>query len=240
MASDRSIRRKIKWWWLGTVATFGVGMIMAVIGVQRDQAVIEDLVRSPVGCVSTIDITSAGRFYVYVETKGQVGDLGPCNNDSFDYEFSAAPDVDVRLQSVDGETVDLRPDDSIEYANIDFEGQSVLTFFVDQPGSYVVTVESSESQAVVAIGRNASTMDGVWLVGGATLVMVALALLLVTLMIMRSNRRVLRSAMTAEDVFVTYETNTHTDGSTKTSTSSTGNSTGDLWAPPRPEDRAEH
>jgi hypothetical protein len=219
--------RSVKWWWMSAVATFAVGMTLALIGVQRDQQLISDLVRTPSGCVSTIDVSATGRYYIYVETKGSMTDLGPCNNDDRSYQFNKAPEVAVSLQSSDGVDVDVRPDDSIEYDAPDFVGSSVATFVISEPGTFTLMMQSNEPNAVIAIGRNASMTDGAMLVSGASLVLIALALLILAIIATRVNRRARRNiaSSTRSEVFVTYQTTSDSRSS-------------DPWAPPRPEDRA--
>lgn len=226
--SDNSPKvRSVKWWWMSAVATFAVGMTLALIGVQRDQQLISDLVRTPSGCVSTIDVSATGRYYIYVETKGTMTDLGPCNNDDRSYQFNKAPEVAVSLQSSDGVDVDVRPDDSIEYDAPDFVGSSVATFVISEPGTFTLVMQSNEPNAVIAIGRNASMTDGVMLVSGASLVLIALALLILAIIATRVNRRARRNTASSarSEVFVTYQTTSDSRSS-------------DPWAPPRPEDRA--
>ena len=226
--SDNSPKvRSVKWWWMSAVATFAVGMTLALIGVQRDQQLISDLVRTPSGCVSTIDVSATGRYYIYVETKGTMTDLGPCNNDDRSYQFNKAPEVAVSLQSSDGVDVDVRPDDSIEYDAPDFVGSSVATFVISEPGTFTLVMQSNEPNAVIAIGRNASMTDGTMLVSGASLVLIALALLILAIIATRVNRRARRNfaSSTRSEVFVTYQTTSDSRSS-------------DPWAPPRPEDRA--
>ena len=212
---------------MSAVATFAVGMTLALIGVQRDQQLISDLVRTPSGCVSTIDVSATGRYYIYVETKGTMTDLGPCNNDDRSYQFNKAPEVAVSLQSSDGVDVDVRPDDSIEYDAPNFVGSSVATFVISEPGTFTLVMQSIEPNAVIAIGRNASMTDGVMLVSGASLVLIALALLILAIIATRVNRRARRNiaSSTRSEVYVTYQTTSHSRSS-------------DTWAPPRPEDRA--
>lgn len=219
--------RPVKWWWMSAVATFAVGMTLALIGVQRDQQLISDLVRTPSGCVSTIDVSATGRYYIYVETKGTMTDLGPCNNDDRSYQFNKAPEVAVSLQSSDGVDVDVRPDDSVEYDAPDFVGSSVATFVISEPGTFTLVMQSNEPDAVIAIGRNASMTDGAMLVSGASLVLIALALLILAIIATRVNRRARRNtaSSTRSEVYVTYQTTSDSRSS-------------DPWAPPRPEDRA--
>jgi hypothetical protein len=226
--SDNTVKvRSVKWWWIAAVVAFAVGMALALIGVQRDQQLLSDLVRTPSGCVSTIDISATGRYYIYVETKGTMTDLGPCNNDDRSYQFDIAPEVVVSLQSSNGIDVDVRPDDSIEYDAPDFVGRSVATFVISEPGTFTLVMQSNEPNAVIAVGRNASMTDGAMLVSGASLVLIALVSLILAIIATRANRRARRNiaSSTRSEVYVTYQ-------STSDSRSS------DPWAPPRPEDRA--
>ena len=222
MSDDTTKIRSVKWWWISAIIVFVVGMTVALIGVQRDQELIADLVRTPSGCVSTVDISATGRYYVYVEIKGTINEIGPCNNDGRNFEFDIPPEVTVTLTDAGGDAVDLRPDDSVEYDAPDFMGESVATFVISEPGTFTVAVQSPQADAVVAIGRNASMMDGALLVGGASLVLIALALLILAIIATRSRRRA-RQRVVANgrpEVYVTYESR-------------------DMWAPPRPEDRAD-
>ena len=219
--------RSVKWWWISAVVVFAIGMTLALIGVQRDQQLINDLVRTPSGCISTIDISATGRYYIYVETKGTITDLGPCNNDDRNYQFDLAPEVAVSLQTGDGTDVDVRSDDSIEYEAPDFVGQSVSTFVISEPGTFTLVVQSNEPTAVIAIGRNASMTDGALLIIGASLVLSALVLLILAIIATRVKRRARRNiaSSTRSEVYVTYQ-------------STNDSRTSDPWAPPRPEDRA--
>jgi hypothetical protein len=221
MSDDTTQIRSVKWWWISAIAVFVVGMTLALIGVQRDQELIADLVRTPTGCVSTVDISATGRYYVYVETKGTINEIGPCNNDARNFEFDIPPEVTVTLTDAGGDAVDLRPDDSVEYDAPDFMGESVATFVISEPGTFTVAVQSPQADAVVAIGRNASMMDGALLVSGASLVLIALALLILAIIATGSRRRARRRVVAhgRPEVYVTYESR-------------------DMWAPPRPEDRA--
>lgn len=234
MSNDSTKIRSVRWWWISAIVVFAVGMTLALIGVQRDQELIADLVRTPSGCVSTIDISATGRYYVYVETKGTINELGPCNNDARDFVFDTPPEVTVTLQSAGGDAVDLRPDESIEYNAPDFIGKSVATFVISEPGTFTLVMQSADSDAVIAVGRNASMTDGILLISGASIILVALALLILAIIATRASRRARRRAVThtGSEVYVTYETTTSMPQSGPTDQSS------DMWAPPRPEDRA--
>ena len=231
MSQDVVKRSSVKRWWISAVVVFVLGMTLALIGVQRDQNLIASLVRTPSGCESTVNISVAGRYYLYVETKGTIGDIGPCNSEVRSYEFDSAPQVAVTLRTSSGEAVDLRPNDLIEYDAPDFAGRSIVTFMISEPGNFVVNMQSVQADAVIAIGQNASMMDGALLVSGASLVLVALALLIVAIIATRSSRRAHRRDATSarSEVFVTYD---------NTSRQTTSQETTDRWAPPRPEDRA--
>lgn len=236
MTNDSTKIRSARWWWISAIVVFAVGMTLALIGVQRDQELIADLVRTPTGCVSTINISATGRYYVYVETKGTIDEVGPCNNDARDYTFDTPPEVSVTLQGAGGDAVDLRPDESIEYNAPDFIGKSVATFVISEPGTFTLVMQSDDSNAVIAVGRNASMTDGLLLISGGSLVLIALVLLIMAIITTRAGRRARRRAATStgSEVYVTYET---TMPMTQTAPS---NESSDMWAPPRPEDRAGH
>ena len=233
MSTDSTKIRSVKWWWISALVVFVVGMTAALIGVQRDQELIADLVRTPSGCVSTIEISATGRYYVYVETKGTIDEIGPCNNDARDFVFDTPPEVAVTLQSAGGEAVELRPDDSVEYNAPDFIGKSVATFVISEPGTFTLVMQSSDLNAVIAVGRNAAMTDGILLISGASLILVALALLILAIIATRARRRARHRAEVGagSEVYVTYQTAT-------TPPSAQVHDAHDMWAPPRPEDRA--
>ena len=105
MSDDTTKIRSVKWWWISAIIVFVVGITVALIGVQRDQELIADLVRTPSGCVSTVDISATGLYYVYVETKGTINEIGPCNNDGRNFEFDIPPEVTVTLTDAAGDWV---------------------------------------------------------------------------------------------------------------------------------------
>ena len=61
MSDDTTKIRSVKWWWISAIIVLVIGMTVALIGVQRDRELIADLVRTPSGCVSTVDISATGR-----------------------------------------------------------------------------------------------------------------------------------------------------------------------------------
>ena len=95
-------------------------------------------------------------------------------------------------------------------------------------------MQSADSDAVIAVGRNASMTDGILLIRVASIILVALALLILAIIATRASRRARRRAVTntGSEVYVTYETTTSMPQLGPTDQSS------DMWAPPRPEDRA--
>jgi hypothetical protein len=94
-------------------------------------------------------------------------------------------------------------------------------------------MQSNEPNAVIAIGRNASMLDGAMLISGASLVLVAFALLILAIIATRVSRRARRkAAMNARpEVYVSYQSSSDSIVGSDTRSS-------DPWAPPLPEDRA--
>ncbi len=208
-------------WLLGigvTVAAF----VSAVRGVEQNQNLVVDLVRVPAGCATTVEVSEAGTFFVYVERKGRVRAVDGCDNGGRRYESDVAPEVDVVVldrsdAGTGGTTYD---DDSVSYSTPEGVGESILRVEVTEPGTFVIEVRSSDPSAVVAVGPDVAVERN-------RLVLIAVAGVLIGLLMMAialvgTVRRRRRTVNTGP--VVAYGTATEEPTLT--------------WAPPRPEDRA--
>ena len=207
--------------WLAGIALMVGGFAVAIRGVEQNNQLIERLVRTPTGCSSTVDVASAGTYYVYVETKGRVEDLGGCDNDDRVYDLDDAPSVDVNVRRVSGSDIELTPDDSVRYSGPAGVGRSVGRIEVTEAGRYIIEVRSAETAAVVTLGRDAAIENNPLL--RAAVVVVLTSILLLTIAIIATIRG-RRRARTLSGTVVVYGTNESDPMVT--------------WAPPRPEDRA--
>jgi hypothetical protein len=156
---------------LGFVAIVGgllVGIALAVVGVTREQAAVEDLARAPAGCATRLEFDRTGTFYVYVETAGTIADLGgSCPNDDRDYETDDdRPDLELQLVDEDGDEVDIDRASGTTYDTGGFAGRMIREFEIDDEGDYVLTVTSDDDEVVVAVGGDVGTIATPWVVGG--------------------------------------------------------------------------
>lgn len=211
MSSRKS--RGILWVVGGVLAIGGVAVGVEVLRATEDK--IADMVRTPSGCTSNVRFTGTGEFFVYVETKGVVGDLGDCGNDERVYQFDRVPDAEVTISSIDGADVELNDDTTIDYDTNDFAGSSVYSFSVSRADEFVVTV-SGDSDAVVAVGRNvAPEAQLAFMIAAFTMLAGIIVMITALVQTLSSRRRTQRAPLV-----VNYADGTMT------------------WAPPSSEDRA--
>jgi hypothetical protein len=174
------------------VVSLVAGVVMLVVAAGQQQTAVEDLARAPVGCLTELDFTETGTFYVYAETRGEVGVVdGTCSNADRDYSFDEVPRVTLVLTDEDDEVVDLERTSGIEYDIGSFAGVAVRTMEIEDEGTYVLRVESREDDAVVAIGRDVSEVGAG--LGAAGLVIAVVGVLagavLFVLALLRRRRR---------------------------------------------------
>jgi hypothetical protein len=168
------------------------GGVMLFLAAGQQQAAVEDMARAPVDCLTELDFTETGRFYVYVETRGELGELdGTCSNADRDYSFDEVPRVTLVLSDEDDEILELERTSGIDYDIGAFAGTAVRTIEIEDEGSYVLRVESRENDAVVAIGRDVSDVGaGLGAAGLLTAVVGALiGIALVVIALLRRRRR---------------------------------------------------
>lgn len=207
-------------WLTGIVLMIG-GFVMAVRGVDQNNRLIERLVRTPAGCSSTVEIASAGTYYLYVETKGRVEDLGGCSNDDRVYDLDEAPRVDVVVRETSGSDLALTPDDSVRYSGPSGVGESIASVRIPDSGRYVIEVRSADDAAVVTVGRDAAVESNALIRSAVVVVLCAILVMLIAIVMTVRHRRRERAV---GGTMVVYAT----DDSAPMLT----------WAPPRPEDRA--
>jgi hypothetical protein len=145
------------------------GIVMLLLADNRHDKAVEDLARAPIGCATTLDFADTGTFVLFVETKGEVGDLdGDCPNANRSYVYAGAnaPDVDIILTDSSGTEVGVSRDRSKSYERGIYAGESVGTVTISAPGEYVLTASSAEAEVVVAVGKDPADAVGSLRVGG--------------------------------------------------------------------------
>jgi hypothetical protein len=159
-----------------------VGIIGAVamwmIAGQRRSNAIDDFARAPVGCDTTLDFAESGTYFLFAETRGEIGEIrGDCDVVGEYDAVEVGPDASFQIVDPDGESLDLDLSDELSYDEGGFVGEAVLEFEVSEPGDHVVRVQSENDELfVAAIGRDPS--DGVAALRVAAAIIAATALVL--------------------------------------------------------------
>ncbi len=145
------------------------GIVLFLASSSNYDEGVQNLARAPIGCTTSLEFDEAGTYTIYVETRGQIGELrGDCPNADTDYDLGdlgdladeGLPDVDIMLVDDGGVEVDLDADDSKDYDAAGFVGQSVSSVEIPEAGDYEITATSDENELAVAIGRNPKETAG--------------------------------------------------------------------------------
>ena len=119
----------------------GIGGGLALLGASRAsyQEGVENLARAPIECVTSLDFQSTGTFTIYVETKGEIGEVrGDCDNadDRYEWDDDDLPDVDLWLVDPDDDEVDLDRDEGKSYDAGGFKGRSIYSVEIEETGRH--------------------------------------------------------------------------------------------------------
>jgi len=155
----------------------GVALLLSA-GLART-ATVEGFARAPVGCTTTLQFDRAGVFTLYLETKGDVGQVdGDCslNGSSYDHQGSEAT-VQTDLAAADGAAVAVESVDLTRFYDTGaFRGSSIGIIRISAPGEYRLMVRSETDDVVVAVGGSPDADSRLLQLGGAVaLVMGVLA-----------------------------------------------------------------
>jgi hypothetical protein len=140
----------------GTAAVIGLccllvglvgGVVLFIVAERRPLTNVEGFARAPVGCITTLEFSEEGTFYVFEEAGGSNEDNG-CEpvadaTTPFGVEFTG----DLMPESTD-ETTEL------SYDVGGFDGRSVRSVEITEPGQYTVEVTGDDPTVVAAIGRD--------------------------------------------------------------------------------------
>lgn len=175
-------------WALGALLTTA-GFGSAVASILRDQTVVEDFVRMPASCTTTVRAVDDGEFVLYYENKGIVGEVGGCSNDDRSYDNepfalgvgdeNGAVSVTVRITDDAGEPVTpaLLVGERAEYETPDYEGTAIFVVTLEAGREYTFDVQAAERSTVVSLGREVNTTSSVLLLAGVGLIVVGAPLL---------------------------------------------------------------
>ena len=145
------------------IVGIGGGLALYVVSQARYDDAVDDLVRAPVGCDTTLEFTDTGTFFVFIETRGRLEEIrGDCAAPStYSRSSDSAPDVTVEMFDDDGGPIEIGDADRITYDTDVFEGESHGQVEIADQGTVVVRVTSPEfdddpggADFVIAVGRN--------------------------------------------------------------------------------------
>jgi hypothetical protein len=148
---------------------------MIILGVVLFLDGVENLARAPIGCTTSLEFDSPGTFTIYVETKGEIGEVrGDCGNTDTSYEYDGRrlPDVELTLLDPDDDEIDLDDDESKDYEVGDYAGTSIFSVEIEDEGRYSLTVESDDEDFAIAIGKDPQGAAGPAAVAGVALLAV--------------------------------------------------------------------
>jgi hypothetical protein len=163
-----------------------LGVVLFLVGVVGGGALlvtggsayldgVENLARAPIGCTTSLEFDSPGTFTIYVETKGEIGEVrGDCGNTDTSYEYDGRrlPDVELTLLDPDDDEIDLDDDESKDYEVGDYAGTSIFSVEIEDEGRYSLTVESDDEDFAIAIGKDPQGAAGPAAVAGVALLAV--------------------------------------------------------------------
>ncbi len=140
---------------IGGIAT---GAVMAVRASSQYTDAVTRLQRAPVGCDTQFDFSGTGTFTFFIETKGKIGTLrGDCANTETSYARRPGKDlpaVTLTLLDAAGAEVRLTRSSGTSYDAGGFVGTSIRTLTISEPATFTLTVESDDTDFVIAVGRD--------------------------------------------------------------------------------------
>jgi len=145
-----------------------VGLVVILVGLVGGGAIVgkamsnyeeavKALARAPVGCTTTLVFDKPATFTFFIETKGQLGDLGgdcDANGGAYEHTGDKLPKVSLTLEDPNGAGVDLQRGVTASYDVGGFVGTAIRTAEIEQAGTYHLNVESDESDFAISIGKD--------------------------------------------------------------------------------------
>jgi hypothetical protein len=142
----------------------GIVLVAAVIGVvallllarARVDEAARDLARAPAGCVTSLDVTRAETYLLFVETTGERREVPGACGDALSYDLPEAPRVRLELRDDDGDELDLdRVPGDVGYDAAGFAGTAVRQVDLSE-GAYELAVlaPDADGPVVVSVGTD--------------------------------------------------------------------------------------
>lgn len=169
--------RRSTWVLVVAVIVTVAGFATVIASLFRDQSIVGDFVRVPVGCegIMTVDVDTT--VYAYIETRGRIADIGDCSNDDRSYDISGRPTPSFTVRSADDDPDFAAPfvvpaGSGVSYDLPDYSGRAVGSFTMEAGRRYAISVESQDLADVMAFGRRVAPVESPLAITGAVAVMV--------------------------------------------------------------------
>jgi hypothetical protein len=153
------------------------GLLLWWFAGHRYDDAVADLAPAPIGCDTTLVFDRTGTYTMFVETKGEVGEIdGDCDADDRTYDLGDEDPPDVQLVLLDdrGDEVDLDPADGPSYDTADAAGEGVRSVEIDEPGDYVLSAEATTADVMIRVGRDPSNGVAAMRVGAIAVLLAGL------------------------------------------------------------------
>ena len=138
------------------VAAIGVivGLALILMSGSSKEETVKKFARAPAGCTTSLEFDHAGNYTLYLETKGQVPNLGgDCAANGTTYQHAGGiPSVSVTLVDGAGTAVATASAAGSSYDEGGYAGSALLTAAVPAAGTYQITVTSDATDVAIAIG----------------------------------------------------------------------------------------
>ncbi|MGA1162553.1 MAG: hypothetical protein ACO3V4_05685 [Ilumatobacteraceae bacterium] len=171
-----------------------VGFATVITSVFRDQSIVGDFVRVPVGCEGVMTVDTDTTVYAYVETRGRIGDIGDCSNDDRSYDISGRPTPTFVVRSADDapdfEAPWVVPAGSgVTYDLPEYSGRAVGSFTMEAGRRYAISVASDDLADVLAFGRRVVPVESPMAITGAVMVMLGVVMGIIGVVATSMSRR---------------------------------------------------
>lgn len=182
----------------GMAAAFGLlclfiglvgGAVLYIVALRRPAQTVDGFARAPVGCVTTLEFSETGSYFVFEEVGADIETIGNGCQPTID------PDARFDVQfNGDLQPADVTAGGDVVSYDVDgFDGRSVQRIEITVPGQYTIEVAGDDPTVAAAIGRDPDT--GVADLRRAALILAVAGLALGLVLLTASGRRSKRAAV---------------------------------------------
>lgn len=166
----------------------GVGLWIAADGRYEDN--VAAFARAPVGCETTLEFERTGEFVLYIETTGEIDDLGgDCDlTPRYDRDATGLPQPELTLRDPDGNELDLDSTGGVDYDTGEFVGTAYRLVDIADEGDHVLVVGPVDGEAF-AMSIGGDPRDSVALLRSGALAAVIVGLIGGGILLVLGSRR---------------------------------------------------